>query len=69
LDQFYSLESSEDKIQIPFATYEPLIEDADTRERVGAERVADVVIEGTVVLADGSSFAARSTSALALPNR
>ena len=39
MDQFYTLESSEDKIQIPFATYEPLIEDADTRERVGGSEL------------------------------
>jgi hypothetical protein len=66
-DQFYILGSSEDKIQIPFETYEPLIDDVDTRERLG-DRVADVVVEGTLVLADGSAFAARTATALTLPS-
>ena len=69
LYQFFVLTSNTDTIQITFETYEPLIPDEDLNTRSDGDKNVYVVIEGTVVLADGSAFAARAGAILSLPNR
>ena len=68
-DNFFTLNSSEDKIQITFETYEPLISDEDVSTQFDGDKVVYVVVEGTVILADASSFGARTANVLDLPNR
>ena len=69
MDHFFVLNSSSDKIQITFETYELLVADEDLRTQSDGDKVVDVVIEGTVVLADASSFAAITVTVLSLPSR